>query len=156
MRKREMWLLGLAGALLWAGCAKDKPPAITGLKAFPDTVGAGTPVALQLTVNDPAHRALKYKWTAKDGTLSGSQDSTATWTPPDNPGSYKVSVVVTDPKGGTATKMVQVKVLAEGDLYSGSLNAQNQTGKKQHGKSGTPGQQPKKPPRTMRAPKTTN
>jgi hypothetical protein len=156
---KERCLFGLAVALLLAGCAKNKPPEIVALKAYPEEVSAGTTAELHLTASDPEHGALKYKWTAKDGKLSGSLDSSATWTPPDKPGNYKITVAVTDPKGLKVEQTVDVKVLVAAQMYSGSLNAPDVGGRKKRGKSPTPtpapAPQPRKSVKGMHAPKIT-
>jgi hypothetical protein len=46
---------------------------------------------------------LNYRWTATDGSIDGSS-STVTWTAPQKPGSYMITVVVNDGKGGVAKK----------------------------------------------------
>jgi ABC-type uncharacterized transport system YnjBCD substrate-binding protein len=152
---RTTWLSGLALALLLAGCAKNKPPEIVALKAYPEEVSTGATAELRLTASDPEHGALKYKWTVKDGTLSGALDSSATWTAPDKPGSYKITAAVTDPKGAKTEQTVDVKVLAAAQMYSGSLNAPAAGGKKQRGKSPAPAPQPRKITKGTHAPKTT-
>jgi hypothetical protein len=150
---RETWLLGLAAALLCAGCAKNKPPEITALKAYPEQVSAGAAVELRLTADDPEHGALKYKWTAKDGNLSGTLDSSATWTAPNKPGNYKIVAAVTDPKGAKVQQTVEVKVQAAAQVYSGSLNVPDAGAKKPRSKSPAP--QPRNSGKGTRAPKTT-
>jgi hypothetical protein len=150
-----MWLAAMAaGALLLGGCAKNKPPEIVALKSFPDEVSAGTTAELHLTAGDPEHGKLKYTWTAKDGTLSGALDSSATWMPPDKPGSYKIAVTVTDPKGATADKSVDIKVLPTRSMYSGSLNAPDAGTRKSRGRTSAPAPAPKKAPKGSHAGKT--
>jgi hypothetical protein len=52
---------------------------------------------------------LTYRWTATDGTITGSA-STVTWTAPQKAGSYMITVVVNDGKGGVSKKDVIVTV----------------------------------------------
>lgn len=52
---------------------------------------------------------LTYRWTATDGSISGAS-SNVTWTAPKKPGSYMITVVVNDGKGGVAKKDVIVTV----------------------------------------------
>jgi hypothetical protein len=52
---------------------------------------------------------LTYRWTATGGTISGAS-STVTWTAPQKSGSYMIKVVVSDNKGGAATRDVIVTV----------------------------------------------
>jgi ABC-type uncharacterized transport system YnjBCD substrate-binding protein len=148
-----MWFAALvAAAILVGGCAKNQPPEVIAVKAFPDEVSAGENVDLLVTASDPEHAKLQYKWTAKDGKLSGKEDSTATWTSPEKPGKYEVKVVVTDPKGAKAEKSVEIRVLPSGSVYSGSLNAPAGQPKKQRGKASE--EAPKKPTRGTRSGKT--
>ena len=151
---RAVCLSSLAAAFLLAGCAKNKPPEITALKAYPEQVSSGATAELHLTASDPEHGALKYNWTTKDGQLSGALDSSATWTAPNKPGNYKITAGVTDPKGLKVEQTVEVKVLPAAQMYSGSLNVPDAGGRKQRGKSQTPTPQPRKSAKGSHAPKT--
>jgi hypothetical protein len=102
--------------LVCAGCAAQKstapleptpapvnnPPVISSLTADQQLVQPFGKVTLKCQASDPESDNLSYQWTASGGTLEGSTDS-ASWTAPGNPGSYKVTVVVSDEKGGSAT-----------------------------------------------------
>ena len=59
--------------------------------------------------NDANGDNLTYRWTCTDGTISGSA-ATVAWTAPQKPGSYMISVVVSDGKGGVSKKDVIVTV----------------------------------------------
>jgi hypothetical protein len=156
---KERCLFGLAAALLLAGCAKNKPPEIVAIMAFPDQVSVGDTVDLHGRARDPEHGKLTYKWSSKDGRMSVKDDSSAAWTTPDKPGTYQVKFAATDPKGLKAEKTLDIKVLAASKMYSGSLNAPDAGSRKKRGKSPTPtpapAPQPKKGVKGMHAPKTT-
>jgi hypothetical protein len=106
----------ITAMLVCAGCAPQKsaaplqpppesvnnPPAISSLTADQQLVQPFGKVTLKCQASDPESDNLSYQWTASGGTLEGSTDS-ASWTAPGNPGSYKVTVVVSDEKGGSAT-----------------------------------------------------
>jgi len=152
---QRTWFAVLVAAIVLVGaCAKNQPPEVIALKAFPDEVSAGESIDLLATVSDPEHGKLMFKWTAKDGKISGKEDSTATWTPPDKPGKYEIKVTVTDPKGAKADKSVEVRVLPSGQVYSGSLNAPAGQPKKQRERGKASEEAPKKPTRGGRTGKT--
>ena len=52
---------------------------------------------------------LTYCWSCTDGILEGAS-ATVTWTAPQTPGSYTVTVVVSDGKGGVAKKDLTITV----------------------------------------------
>lgn len=58
---------------------------------------------------DVNNDTLTYRWTCTDGTLSGT-GAAVTWSAPAKPGSYMITVVVGDGKGGVAKKDVIVTV----------------------------------------------
>jgi len=53
--------------------------------------------------NDANGDSLTYRWSATGGTV-GDSSSTVTWTAPQKPGSYMITVVVSDGKGGVSKK----------------------------------------------------
>lgn len=59
---------------------------------------------------DANNDTLTYRWTCTAGTLSGS-GAAVTWSAPEKPGSYMITVVVGDGKGGVSKKDVIVTVL---------------------------------------------
>ncbi len=59
--------------------------------------------------SDANDDTLTYRWTCTDGTLSGS-GAAVTWSAPEKPGTYMITVVVNDGKGGVAKKDVIVTV----------------------------------------------
>jgi len=61
------------------------------------------------SANDPDGDALTYRWTASGGTIDGSE-AAVTWTAPQDPGSYKITVVVSDGKGGAVASDAVVTV----------------------------------------------
>lgn len=106
----------ITAMLVLAGCAAPKspaapepppvpvnnPPAISSLTADQQLVQPFGRVMLKCLASDPESDNLSYQWIASGGIVEGSTDS-ASWTAPGNPGSYKVTVVVNDEKGGSAT-----------------------------------------------------
>lgn len=102
--------------LVWTGCAAqnspapiepapepvNNPPIISSLAADQQVVQPLGKVQLNCQASDPESDNLSYRWAASGGILEGS-DASVTWTAPKNPGSYKVTVVVSDGRGGAAT-----------------------------------------------------
>jgi hypothetical protein len=75
----------------------------------PQTEGQFTCVA-----SDPDGDLLTYKWTADNGTISGS-GATATWVSPAVMGKYNITVTVSDGKGGEATVVQEARVIVNAD-----------------------------------------
>ena len=102
--------------LVLAGCAAPKspaplspppepvnnPPMISSLTADQQLVQPFGKVMLKCLASDTESDNLSYQWTASGGIVEGSTDS-ASWTAPGNPGSYKITAIVSDGKGGSAT-----------------------------------------------------
>jgi hypothetical protein len=87
----------------------NKPPLIATLQADKLNVQPLGKSNITCTAIDPDGDVLAYRWTASAGTVDGSE-AAVTWTAPKDPGSYKVSVVVSDGKGGAATADADVTV----------------------------------------------
>ena len=102
--------------LIWTGCAAPKspaaiepaseplnnPPVISSLTADQQIVQPLGTVLLNCQASDPESDNLSYRWTSSGGLLDGSANKVS-WTAPKDPGSYKVTVVVSDGNGGAAT-----------------------------------------------------
>jgi hypothetical protein len=88
--------------------AVNKNPVITALKGNPQIPPLGQTLIV-CEANDPDGDNLSYRWSATGGSISGSA-SEVTWTAPQKPGSYMISVVVSDNKGGTANKDLIINV----------------------------------------------
>jgi len=79
--------------------APNQPPTITSLTANPENVAADLPSTVTLVASDPENDPLTCSWTADGGTLSSTTGcGSVTWTAPSTPGTYTVSVSVTDNK----------------------------------------------------------
>ncbi len=77
-------------------------PTITDMQPAGGTNAAkGEAVAVTVTASDADGDTLSYVWSATNGALSGS-GATATWTAPLQAGSFTITCVVQDGKGGMA------------------------------------------------------
>ena len=76
---------------------------------FPQTEGKFT-----CTASDPDGDRLFYKWTADNGTISGD-GATVTWMSPAATGKYSITVMVSDGKGGEASKVQEARVNVNAD-----------------------------------------
>ena len=109
--------------LICSGCAAPKspapvapppesvnnPPVILSLTADQQLVQPFGKVMLKCLASDTESDNLSYQWTASGGIVEGSADS-ASWTAPNNPGNYKLTVIVNDSKGGSATGDAYISV----------------------------------------------
>ena len=61
---------------------------------------------------DPDGDSLSYEWLVSSGggVLKGSESNPVKWATPDTPGTYNISVKVTDGKGGEDTKSMNIGV----------------------------------------------
>jgi hypothetical protein len=82
-------------------------PAISSLTATPASVVTGANSTIRCTASDPDGDALTYSWTITGGSISGT-GSTVTWTAPSTAGTFYITVIVSDGKGGTATRSVSI------------------------------------------------
>jgi len=99
--KTKSLALFVTGILVMSGCSKkaeetpNQAPTISGVQVNPSSVTAGATAVLTVITTDPEDQQLTYTYLAAGGTISGS-GSTATWTAPQQAGSYTVNVVVSD------------------------------------------------------------
>lgn len=131
--ERSFWLKwGLLGValLLVAGCGPgpppgdpeppeppepppNRPPVISSLTANPTSVQPGGSSTVTVTASDPDRDPLTYSWTANGGRVSPSSSRrSVTWTAPQTPVTYRVTVTVRDSQGGRASRSVDIIVVA--------------------------------------------
>ena len=84
-------------------------PQISGLTATPASVITGGNSSIHCTASDPDGDTLVFSWTYTGGSISGT-GSTVTWRAPSTAGTYTVTAIVSDGKGGTATRSVSITV----------------------------------------------
>jgi len=159
MKRDLWWTAALAAAVLLSGCARNNPPVIVGVKAFPEQLDAGDSTDLLVSVTDPDNEPLKFKWSCKDGKFSDTKDSVVRWFAPAKAGKYDIKVLVTDKRGGVATSTKQVTVAKAVSPYTGSLGGESDYRRGKGAKRTTPqsGAEPgpsRKRTRPGRAPRT--
>ncbi len=115
--------LGLILAVALSGCggqpdaqpvqAPPEPvnssPIIADLQADAQLVQPLGKANITCTANDPDGDELTYRWTTSGGTID-STGAAVTWTAPADPGSYMITAVVSDGKGGVASQETTVTV----------------------------------------------
>jgi len=103
----------LTAMLLNTGCAlgpqaeqPNRPPVIDQIVG-PKAWLPQTEAPLTCMASDPDGDNLTYTWTADNGTITGT-GPTITWASPATDGTYNITLIVSDGRGGTA-KIVQVE-----------------------------------------------
>lgn len=86
----------------------NNSPVISALKATPQ-VQALDKTQIICEATDADSDNLTYSWTASGGILDGSAKA-VTWTAPSKSGSYKITVIVSDNLGASATRDVVITV----------------------------------------------
>jgi len=86
-------------------------PAITGLEADPEKVIPLGSCQIACNASDRDGDQLSYNWSASGGEING-EGATVIWTAPRSEGSYNVTVIVTDSRGGEVMHYVIVEVRA--------------------------------------------
>ncbi len=87
----------------------NQSPRISSLSANPSGVLYGGSTTVTCIASDPDGDAVRYSWEASGGSITGVGDK-VTWIAPSKGGSYNISVIVSDNKGGETTGNVMVTV----------------------------------------------
>ena len=127
---RIKWRLSLAafisGTILCSSCGLfNDYPVISSVQSQKEWVDLSGNSEIECVASDPDGDELTYQWTATDGKISG-QGSTVTWTAPNTPGTYAITVKVTDGRGGEATMQQTIDVMVNHPPTIESLAAQLQ------------------------------
>ncbi len=113
MLKKVLWSFMLVAglAVLFYGCGIN-PPVVTAITVTPegDVVVGGT-VALSCEASTQSTVGLTYEWSCDGGVLA-SGGKNASWTAPDTPGTYAITVRVTDNAGNSTTSVVYIRAIA--------------------------------------------
>ena len=113
-KKRLAIIIGIVVAAVVVGVLLDTmlanhKPAIMNLEAEPDRVVPSGTCQIVCNATDSDDDELSYGWSADGGAISG-EGAVVTWTAPGAVGSYNVTVMVSDGRGGAVTDYVTVTV----------------------------------------------
>jgi len=103
---------------------ENQPPIIESLIADPPTVEPGGQSRISVSAYDPDGDPLSYTWSTTGGRLSSTTGpGDKTWTAPNTPGTYQVTVSVTDNKPGHSPvrRSVELTVVARLTITTVSL-----------------------------------
>lgn len=140
-RKQYLIIVGIVAvavllSILFYTMLGNHRPVITSLEAEPDRVLPLGSCQIVCNATDPDSDELSYGWSAAQGVIKMTgEGDTVTWTAPASVGSYNVTVIVRDSRGGAVTDYVTITVrtnraptinslVADADwtLSSGSIN----------------------------------
>jgi hypothetical protein len=115
-KKRYLIIVGIVVAavalsILFYTMLANHRPVITSLEAVPERVLPLGSCQIVCNATDPDGDELSYGWSAGRGGITG-EGATVTWTAPNSVGSYNVTVIVIDGRGGEVTKKVTIEVRA--------------------------------------------
>ncbi len=113
-KKRLAIIIGIVVAAVVVAVLLDTmlanhQPAIVSLEADPEKVEPSRTCQIVCNATDSDDDELSYGWSADGGAISG-EGAAVTWTAPGAVGSYNVTVIVSDSRGGTATDYVSITV----------------------------------------------
>jgi hypothetical protein len=100
----------------------DQRPVITSLTAEPQAAPPLGNCRIVCDATNPDGGELIYGWSATGGTIVG-EGAAVTWIAPDSEGDYRVTVVLTNVRGGAATRQVNIEVRANTPPIISSLIA---------------------------------
>jgi len=105
-RQKIKWHIVLSALtlclVLYNSCSKpNNDPVISALEAEKDWVVPSGSSKIECAASDTDDDILTYTWSATGGTFWGT-GPVITWVAPDAPGTYAITVAVTDGKGGEA------------------------------------------------------
>lgn len=123
-KRRRLGLAVLAlCTILGSGCSlRNNNPVISSLEAGMEPVRTSGTSELKCVASDPDGDELTYEWKATDGNISGTGPVT-TWRAPQTPGTYEITVTVTDGSDGEATMQLPIEVLPNHHPVIESLTA---------------------------------
>ena len=101
---------GIAEASLTLSVVANQPPQISSLDANPSALSPGSSTTITCIATDPDGDAVSYSWSASQGNISGTGNN-VTWVAPSETGSFTVTVLVADGKGGETKGNVSIDVL---------------------------------------------
>lgn len=92
-------------------------PVIQSFTANPGNfVEAGQPITFQVVAHDPGNQPLQYNWSSTGGTLSTTSGQLVIWNPPAKAGTYTVSTMISNGRGGATSGSQNLIVKADGSI----------------------------------------
>jgi len=91
----------------------NQAPVIENINYARDAFGTSE-VQIECLAKDADSDNLTYQWKAEFGQISGKGPNVS-WTPPGKMGTYLVTLIVTDGKGGVATENISIRVVTNAD-----------------------------------------
>jgi len=95
--------------LSWGCPIPNNPPEIVEITIISGNYAPGIEYPIPVVASDPDGDNLSYKWSVTGGSILDDTSNPMKWTPP-TIGSYDITIVVEDGKGGTDTKTETVSV----------------------------------------------
>jgi len=87
----------------------NQSPTISSLVANPSGILYGGSTLLTCIASDPDGDVVRYSWTASEGSITGVGNK-VTWIAPNKGGSFNITVIISDGKGGETRGNVMVTV----------------------------------------------
>lgn len=100
-----------------------KNPVINSFTTDPTRVAKGQAITFQVVAFDPTDDVLQFNWSSTGGVLTANTGRVVSWTPPDKPGVYSVTVTVANRSGGFVTGSQNLTVTADGTTSLGGQPA---------------------------------
>jgi len=89
--------------------SSNRAPAILSLSANPVNVTPGGSTVITCVASDPDGDAVRYSWSAADGTISGTSNRVS-WISPNKNGDISITCTVSDGKGAESKQTILVNV----------------------------------------------
>jgi hypothetical protein len=102
---------GSAQASLPITVGANQSPVVSSLVADPSGLLYGGRTTITCIATDPDGDAVSYSWSASEGSISGVGNK-VTWVAPNKGGSFNITVILSDGKGGETTGNIMVTVAA--------------------------------------------
>lgn len=111
-------------SILFCVVLANHRPVIASLEAEPERVLPRGTCQIACNATDPDGDGLVYGWSATEGTITTTgRGDTVAWSAPNAVGSYNVTVIVADGRGGAATDYITVTVRSDRSPTINSLTA---------------------------------
>lgn len=92
------------------GSKANNLPQIKEISFSKDILLTATAYTVTISANDPDGDPLTYKWQVNAGSVDNASVNPITWKTPSSPGSYQLTITVSDGRGGEAVAVQEVTV----------------------------------------------